>query len=283
MPSLIDIRRRIRAVKSTQQITKAMKMVAASKLRRAQERALSARPFAQQMLRVLNRVAVRVPETTHPLLATSIAAAASSVRTLLIVITADKGLCGSFNTNIIKEASRFIVDSAARDVALGLVGRKGRDYFRRHGFDVRYEDVGLFQKIRYTHAQAIARAAIEEFLSGTVSSVRPGDAAAAVEVANNGWVVSGTRTATRLSTRNICCANGRALRARSCARRSFDAATIFMALVICCVDLTARMRRRMSMRDGITSVPTAQFLVQNFGITTKVTEDTKVSHFRISL
>ena len=171
MPSLIDIRRRIRAVKSTQQITKAMKMVAASKLRRAQERALSARPFAQQMLRVLNRVAVRVPETTHPLLATSTAAAASPGRTLLIVITADKGLCGSFNTNIIKEASRFIVDSAARDVALGLVGRKGRDYFRRHGFDVRYEDVGLFQNIRYTHAQAIARVAIEEFLSGTVSSV----------------------------------------------------------------------------------------------------------------
>ena len=170
MPSLIDIRRRIRAVKSTQQITKAMKMVAASKLRRAQERAVSARPFAQQMLRVLNRVASRVPITAHPLLAEP-AAAAPTGRTLLIVITADKGLCGSFNTNILKEAARFITDSAGREVALGLVGRKGRDYFRRRGFDVRYEDVGLFQNIRYTHAQAIARAAIEEFISGSANSV----------------------------------------------------------------------------------------------------------------
>jgi F-type H+-transporting ATPase subunit gamma len=170
VPSLIDIRRRIRAVKSTQQITKAMKMVAASKLRRAQERTLSARPFAQQMLRVLNRVASRVPETAHPLLALTTAAAGPG-RTLLIVITSDKGLCGSFNTNIIKEAARFITDSAGREVALGLVGRKGRDYFRRRGFDVRYEDVGLFQNIRYTHAQAIARAAIEEFLNGSASSV----------------------------------------------------------------------------------------------------------------
>ena len=147
-----------------------MKMVAASKLRRAQERTLNARPFAQQMLRVLNRVASRVPETAHPLLASSTPAAGQG-RTLLIVITADKGLCGSFNTNIIKEAARFITDSAGREVALGLVGRKGRDYFRRRGFDVRYEDVGLFQNLRYTHAQAIARAAIEEFLGGSAGSV----------------------------------------------------------------------------------------------------------------
>ena len=170
MPSLIDIRRRIRAVKSTQQITKAMKMVAASKLRRAQERALMARPFAQHMLRVLNRVASKVPATVHPLLAEAGAAAAPG-RTLLIVISADKGLCGSFNTNIIKEAAKFIIDSRGREVALGLVGRKGRDYFRRRGLDVRYEDVGLFQNLRYSHAQAIARTAIEEFISGEVSNV----------------------------------------------------------------------------------------------------------------
>ena len=183
MPSLIDIRRRIRAVKSTQQITKAMKMVAASRLRRAQDRTLSARPFAQQMLRVLNRVASRVPETMHPLLAGSPArppragtlagtdSQTAPGQTLLIVITADKGLCGSFNTNIIKEASRFIAESPGRAVALGLIGRKGRDYFRRHGFDVRYEDVGLFQQIRFSHAQSIARAAIDEFISGRVTSV----------------------------------------------------------------------------------------------------------------
>jgi F-type H+-transporting ATPase subunit gamma len=170
MPSLIDIRRRIRAVKSTQQITKAMKMVAASKLRRAQERALSARPFAQHMLRVLNRVASKVPSTVHPLLAEA-GAAATPGRTLLIVISADKGLCGSFNTNIIKEAAKFIIESHGREVALGLVGRKGRDYFRRRGLDVRYEDVGLFQNLRYTHAQAVARMAIDEFISGHASHV----------------------------------------------------------------------------------------------------------------
>jgi len=168
MPSLIDIRRRIRAVKSTQQITKAMKMVAASRLRRAQERILSARPFAQQMLRVLNRVASRVPSTVHPLLAEPGAEAAPG-RTLLVVITADRGLCGSFNTNIIKEAAKFITEHAGREVALALVGRKGRDYFRRHGFDVRYEDVGVFQNVRFSHAQAIARAAIEAFTSGVAS------------------------------------------------------------------------------------------------------------------
>jgi F-type H+-transporting ATPase subunit gamma len=170
MASLFDIRRLIRAVKSTQQITKAMKMVAASRLRRAQERIMSARPFAQQMLRVLNRVASRVPSTAHPLLS---AAGTESTpgRTLLVVITADRGLCGSFNTNIIKEAGKFIIETPGREVALGLVGRKGRDYFRRHGFKVRFEDVGVFQNVSYAHAQAIARAAIEDFTSDNVKNV----------------------------------------------------------------------------------------------------------------
>jgi F-type H+-transporting ATPase subunit gamma len=162
MPSLIDIRRRIRAVKSTQQITKAMKMVAASKLRQAQERVLGARPFAEQMLRILNRLAGRVDPSTHPLLAAR-EEAGPGARALLIVITADKGLCGSFNSHIIKAAGGFIADRADRAIALGLVGRKGRDYFRRFGFDVRYEQVGLFVRVRYEDAQSIARAAIDEF------------------------------------------------------------------------------------------------------------------------
>src|SRR5215510_2698448 len=101
MPSLIDLRRRIRAVKSTQQITKAMKMIAASRLRRAQERVVSARPFAQRMLAVLNGLVTRVDPETHPLLRPSINADAPK---LLIVITADRGLCGSFNSNVIKAA-----------------------------------------------------------------------------------------------------------------------------------------------------------------------------------
>src|SRR5437870_6579137 len=106
MPSLIDLRRRIRAVKNTQQITKAMKMVAASKLRRAQERIMNARPYAVQMQRVLASLARRVDPALHPLLA--VREKRPNSKTLLIVVSADKGLCGSFNTNIIKAAGGFI-------------------------------------------------------------------------------------------------------------------------------------------------------------------------------
>jgi F-type H+-transporting ATPase subunit gamma len=169
MASLLDIRRRIRAVKSTQQITKAMKMIAASKLRRAQDRVLNARPFARQMLRVLNSLASRVDPSTHPLLA--MPEPNPDAKTLLIIITADKGLCGGFNTNVIKAASGFITKSIGREVALGLVGRKGRDFFKRRGFEVRIEEIGIFQKVRYSDAQGIAQAAIEEFTSGRVNSV----------------------------------------------------------------------------------------------------------------
>src|SRR6187455_2904092 len=162
MPSLLDIRRRVRAVKSTQQITKAMKMVAASKLRRAQERIQQARPFATQMLRVLNSLASRVDPGTHPLLDERKAQRAGG-RALLFVITADRGLCGSFNTNVIKSAGAFVVDSRDREVALGLVGRRGRDYFARRGFEVRYEQINLFAALKFEDAVAIARAAIEAF------------------------------------------------------------------------------------------------------------------------
>jgi F-type H+-transporting ATPase subunit gamma len=170
MPSLIDIRRRIRAVKSTQQITKAMKMVSASKLRRAQEHMLGARPFARQMLRVLNSLAGRVDPTAHPLLDMR-DDHRPGARILLVVITADRGLCGSFNTNIIKAAGTFIVESVGREIALGLVGRKGRDYFLRRGFDVRYELVNLFAHLQYADAQRIARAAIESFTARECDAV----------------------------------------------------------------------------------------------------------------
>ncbi len=168
MPSLLDLRRRIRAVKSTQQITKAMKMISASKLRRAQERVVGARPFALHMQRVLNSVASRVDSSTHPLLAER--EPAPDAKILLIAITADKGLCGGFNSNVIKATSSFIT-SASSKVCLGLVGRKGRDFFKRRGFEVRIEEVGVFQKVRYADAQRIAQAAIEEFTSGRASKV----------------------------------------------------------------------------------------------------------------
>jgi F-type H+-transporting ATPase subunit gamma len=169
MPSLIDIRRRIRAVKSTQQITKAMKMISASKLRRAQERVIGARPFALQMSRVLNRLAGRVDSSAHPLLAEREPTA--DAKTLLIVVTADKGLCGGFNTNIIKAAGAFMTVAGAGETALGLVGRKGRDFFRRRGFEIRLEEIGIFQKVRYADAQRIAREAIDEFTDGRASKV----------------------------------------------------------------------------------------------------------------
>src|ERR1700681_1132809 len=168
MPSLIDLRRRIRAVKNTQQITKAMKMVAASKLRRAQERIMNARPFAIQMQRVLASVALRVDASIHPLLEQRPLGPDS--KTLVIIVSADKGLCGSFNTNIIKAGGSFIAGSQQR-CALGLVGRKGRDYFGRRGFEVIYEAVGLFQRLRYADAEAIAQTAIEAFVSGRVDRV----------------------------------------------------------------------------------------------------------------
>ena len=122
-------------MKSTQQITKAMKMVAASKLRRAQERIQQARPYALQMQRVLNSLASRVDPAAHPLLDERREPKAGG-RALLFVITADRGLCGSFNTNVIKASSAFIVEHRDREVALGLVGRRGRDYFGRRGFEV---------------------------------------------------------------------------------------------------------------------------------------------------
>src|SRR5687767_8342681 len=171
MPSLIDIRRRVKAVKSTQQITKAMKMVSSSKLRRAQERIVKSRPYAKEMLRVFNNLATRTENATHPLLNDDPLAA----RTLLIVITADRGLAGSFNTNVAKAALQFTLeqpkDDKGRDVAMALVGRKGRDFFMRRGFDVLYEEVGLFQNIKWSHAQAIAQTAIKEFLGPEISSV----------------------------------------------------------------------------------------------------------------
>jgi len=155
-------------VKNTQQITKAMKMVAAARLRRAQERILNARPYAVQMQRVLGSVASRVDPSTHPLLA--VRELRPDSKALVIVVTADKGLCGSFNTNIIKAAGGFIA-SSPQVCALSLVGRKGRDFFGRRGFEILFDTTGVFQKLRYQDAQAIAQTAMEAFLSGQVDRV----------------------------------------------------------------------------------------------------------------
>ena len=163
------MRRRIRAVKSTQQITKAMKMVAASKLRRAQERVVAARPFAREARRVLTNIASRVESTVHPLLTRRPGAATGS--TLLIVIAADRGLCGSFNTNVAKAVAQFMRENPGRAVSLGLVGRKSREMLGRRGVPVRFEHTNLPKIIHFAEAEAIAAPALADFIDGKIDSV----------------------------------------------------------------------------------------------------------------
>src|SRR5690349_5225036 len=123
MASLRDIRRKIKSVKNTQQITKAMKMVSAARLRRAQSRIISARPFAQKMEELMTDVLHRMsPEQKHPL-----AVVREGTQRALLLVTSDKGLCGAFNTNLIREAVRYIHKYQAENIRLFVVGRKGRD------------------------------------------------------------------------------------------------------------------------------------------------------------
>jgi F-type H+-transporting ATPase subunit gamma len=151
MPNLLDIRRRLKSVKNTQQITKAMKMVSAAKLKRAQERVVAARPFANKMTEVLSAIASRTEENFHhPLLD-----ARGDERYLLVVITADKGLCAAFNTNLIKAAHAFIRDNSTKQIELLPVGRKGRDFFRRRQFNLVGEYVGLTGKGRVEFSESL--------------------------------------------------------------------------------------------------------------------------------
>jgi F-type H+-transporting ATPase subunit gamma len=166
MPALIDIRRRIRSVRNTEQITKAMKMVSAAKLRRAQEAMFAARPYAHRVEEVLRSLATRTDPTRHPLLAQK-----EHGGPLLVVITADKGLCGGFNANIVRAAARFIERHSAADLRLVLVGRKGRDAFRRQRHAIQSEHVGIFQRLAYASAQALARELTEAFVAGDRSEV----------------------------------------------------------------------------------------------------------------
>src|SRR5690606_7506138 len=153
----------------TQQITKAMKMVAASKLRRAQERVVATRPFANQARQVLASIAARVDHTAHPLLVRREGAATGA--TLIIAISADRGLCGSFNTNVIKAVGGLLRDNPGRAISLGLVGRKSRDFLGRRGVPVRFDYVNLPKVITYAEAEAIALPAVSDFIDGKVDSV----------------------------------------------------------------------------------------------------------------
>ena len=158
MSNLQDLRRRTRSVKNTKQITSAMKMVSAAKLRRAQDAILSARPFAKKMLEVLNSLATRADPEAHLLLR-----AREPKNVDVIIVSADKGLCGSFNASIMKKAERFLggVDSDVLD--LQLVGKKSRDYFKRRAFNIRHEFVDIFRDLTYDTAGAVARPIIERY------------------------------------------------------------------------------------------------------------------------
>jgi F-type H+-transporting ATPase subunit gamma len=161
MPNLLDIRRRLKSVKNTQQITKAMKMVSAAKLKRAQDRVVTARPFANKMTEVLAGLADRTDEDFHhPLLD-----ARGDERYLLVLITADKGLCGAFNTNLIKAAQAFINENPGKQIEIVAVGRKGRDFFRRRNATVANEYVGLTGKgrVEFSEALEVARDVIKRF------------------------------------------------------------------------------------------------------------------------
>jgi F-type H+-transporting ATPase subunit gamma len=166
MPNVLDIRRRIRSVRSTQQITKAMKMVSAAKLRRAQDRVLNARPFAARFQSVLNSLVARSEVKTHPLLEER-----EEKQIRLVVVTSDKGLCGAFNTNIIKTAQHFIDEHAQQRVTLCCVGRKGRDFFRKRPTPLAHEYVNLLNKLSFLDAKLIAGTLMEEFTSGVVDSI----------------------------------------------------------------------------------------------------------------
>jgi F-type H+-transporting ATPase subunit gamma len=192
MANILDIRRRIRSVTNTRQITKAMKMVSAAKLRRAQERALAARPYAQMLTNVLKSLVSRAeiydPETGQP--RHRLLAQRDEQNILLIVVTGDKGLAGAFNTNILKAAMRFLASKQAKHVEIETIGRKGRDFLRRRFPSVQPraahseeeqntaakigivgENIGIFNKIEYSLAGGMAEKIIERYCNGDIDSV----------------------------------------------------------------------------------------------------------------
>jgi F-type H+-transporting ATPase subunit gamma len=169
MATLRDIRRRIRSVESTQKITRAMKLVAAAKLRRAQERILAARPYAGKMAELLGNLvsgAGAHDEAPHPLLVQR-----AGPRRQIVIVTADRGLAGAFNSNIVRRALDFIRQSSAPDVTLVVVGKKGRDFFRRRGFTIKRDMLGFWDRLAYAHAAELADHLMQQYLLAEVDEV----------------------------------------------------------------------------------------------------------------
>lgn len=166
MATLIDLRRRVRSVKNTQQITKAMKMVAASKLRRAQDKMFASRPYAAKMLEVLVSLASRANPDEHPLLKVK-----GDEKIELMVLTADKGLAGAFNTNLIKAATHFLEERQDHVLSLHLVGRKGYDYFRRRKYPISEKYLNVFNRVEYSQAQQIAKKTMAAYETGELDAI----------------------------------------------------------------------------------------------------------------
>jgi F-type H+-transporting ATPase subunit gamma len=164
MPSLQSLRRKIVAVKNTQKITKAMKMVAAAKLKRAQDRILSSRPYAHKMREVLANLSRRVNRSAHPLLQKR-----TGTKIEILVVTSDRGLCGAFNTNIIRKAVETLREHEGRGhkATVSLVGRKSRDFFRRRNWALRQQWTEVFDKLSFEHALDIGQDLTDHFVKGT--------------------------------------------------------------------------------------------------------------------
>ncbi len=166
MPTLIDFRRRIRSVKNTQQITRAMKFVAAAKLRRAQENMMAARPYARQMTSLLASAMSRASNPEHPLLAKR-----PEKRILAIVVTGDKGLCGAFNTNVLRRTYEFLREHAGKALKVVPVGKKGRDALRKRNVEFAGEAVNIYSRMTFENARKIAAKVIEQYSAGEVDAV----------------------------------------------------------------------------------------------------------------
>jgi F-type H+-transporting ATPase subunit gamma len=169
MATLRDIRRRIRSVESTQKITRAMKLVAAAKLRRAQDRILSARPYANKMAELLGNLVGAAgggEDAAHPLLAQR-----EGPRRQIVVVTADRGLAGAFNSNIIRRALEFIRESNTKEITLVAVGRKARDFYRRRPWPIERDMIGFWDRLEFAHAAELADYFMQRYLDGEVDEV----------------------------------------------------------------------------------------------------------------
>jgi len=165
MPTLLDFRRRIRSVKNTQQLTRAMKFVAAARLRRAQERAIAARPYARQIARVLRSTMGRIENPLHPLLERR-----AEEKLLLVVVTGERGLCGAFNASVLRKAAEFFREHAGREVLTLPVGKKGRDALRKQGRKFAGEYINVLARVDFEDARRIAAQVIELYTAKRVDA-----------------------------------------------------------------------------------------------------------------